>query len=266
MKKAVQNLAGLNVACLVRGLRLGPSEAWAAARACFAAAHPLEERIELERKKLRQFLEDSIPGLPLENILAGRKAAITLDFVKYEDGMLPFQDLLALASILAVEAPASALEIGTFMGYTTKAMATNLANATIHTIDLPLNYSEKMETASAIPKDDFHLIKRRVVGQEFAGQDFPCRIVQHFGDTATFDFQNFGKTDFFFIDGSHTYEYCRQDSEKCFALCRGRGVFLWHDCDESHPGVVRFVREWRELGRDIVRIEGTALAYWKGIP
>jgi hypothetical protein len=87
--------------------------------------------------------------------------------------------------------------------------------------------------------------------------------VQHFGDTANFNFSKFGNPTFFFIDGSHTYEYCENDSEKCLALCQGKGLFLWHDCDHSHPGVVRFISEWRAAGRNIARIEGTGLAYWK---
>jgi hypothetical protein len=77
------------------------------------------------------------------------------------------------------------------------------------------------------------------------------------------DSREAGSPTFFFIDGSHTYEYCKNDSEKCFALCDGKGVFLWHDCDEAHPGVVRFVMEWRQMGRDIRRISGTPIAYWK---
>jgi hypothetical protein len=87
--------------------------------------------------------------------------------------------------------------------------------------------------------------------------------VQHFGDTAEMDFSRFGRPAFFFIDGSHTYEYCKNDSEKCLAICPGGGTFLWHDCDMTHPGVVRFIAEWRNLGRNIVRIQGTVLAYWK---
>jgi hypothetical protein len=77
------------------------------------------------------------------------------------------------------------------------------------------------------------------------------------------DFCQFGRPDFFFIDGAHTYEYCKQDSEKCYQLCNGSGTFLWHDCNKDHPGVLRFIREWRGAGRNISLIEGTALAYWK---
>jgi hypothetical protein len=122
-----------------------------------------------------------------------------------------------------------------------------------------------VETKTMPPKDDFHLIERRIVGREFKGLPIEAKIKQHFGDTAVMDFSKLGNAAFFFIDGSHTYEYCKNDSEKCFALCLGKGVFLWHDCDHSHSGVIRFISEWRAAGRDIVRIEETSLAYWKNL-
>jgi hypothetical protein len=199
----------------------------------------------------------------LDELLGERKCEVRLRVMKYEDGMMPFRDALGLLSLLVAENPKEVLEIGTYMGHTTRDMAENLETATIHTIDLPPDFSAVADAAGLPPKDDFHLIARRVVGREFKGRISEKRIVQHFGDTATYDFQKAGRPTFFFIDGSHTYEYCKSDSEKCLALCPSGGVFLWHDCNETHLGVIRFVLEWRALGRDLVRIEGTDLAYWK---
>jgi hypothetical protein len=149
------------------------------------------------------------------------------------------------------------------MGHTARAMAENLENATIHTIDLPPDFSAKPGIGDSLPKDHFTLTAGRIVGREFKGQPCEKRILQHFGDTAVMDLARIGRPTFFFIDGTHTYKHCKTDSEKCLALCPQGGTFLWHDCDEVHPGVVKFVSEWREQGRNIVRIEGTSLAYWK---
>ena len=181
----------------------------------------------------------------------------------YQDGMLPSEHAMALLSILAAENPAEVLEIGTFMGHTTRQMAETLPAATIHTVDLPEEFRGPDRQGRELPKDDFHLINRRSVGREFRGLPAASHIKQHFADTARWDFREAGRPTVFFIDGSHTYEYCRNDSEKCLGLCGGRGVFLWHDCDEYHPGVVTFLAEWRRQGRDIQRIAGTSLAYWK---
>jgi hypothetical protein len=38
-------------------------------------------------------------------------------------------------------------------------------------------------------------------------------------------------------------------------------LFVWHDCDNAHPGVAKFLSEWRKKGFDIRRIEGTPLAF-----
>lgn len=258
-RKYVKFLLGLNIASVVRGLRLGFPEFLNGCFAGLCAVHPFQNRTNNQHEKELK----SIPEIALGRILDARKVAIKLSVQKYEDGMLPNHEAMALLSILVAEKPKEVLEIGTFMGHTTRAMAENLDDSIIHTVDLPPDFSMHQGSKEGPPKDDFHLIARRVVGREFKGQAVESRIRQHFGDTATINFQELGRSVFFFIDGSHTYEYCRQDSEKCFALCGGTGTFLWHDCDAAHPGVVKFISEWRALGRNIVRIEGTAIAYWK---
>jgi hypothetical protein len=260
-KRCLQFLLGLNGASIVRGLRLGPREFVNGCFASLGATHPFQDRINYQlRKELK-----SIPTISPGEVLGARKAAIKLNVQKYEDGMLSSFEAMALLSILVTDNPREVLEIGTYMGHTTKAMAENLDGSIIHTVDLPSDFSVCQDSKSGPPKDDFHLISRRVVGREFKGQAIGARIKQHFGDTAVISFQEFGKPTFFFIDGSHTYEYCKQDSEKCFALCGGVGTFLWHDCDETHPGVVKFILEWIAMGRNIVRIEGTTIAYWKSL-
>jgi hypothetical protein len=259
MKAFLRFLLGLSGAVLIRGCRFGLREFIRAGYAGLSAVHPFQPRKEKEVMDLLL----AIPQMPLSEILGNRKPQIKLLLEPYEDGMLGAQEAVALLGILIAENPREVLEIGTYMGHTTKRMAENLDHSIIHTIDLPLDFSIAQDQDNPLPKDDFHLITRRVVGRQFKGQHCETRIVQHFGDTAKMDFNTLGEPSFFFIDGSHTYEYCRQDSEKCLRLCRPGATFLWHDCDEGHPEVLKFLLEWRDLGRKIVRIEGTALAYWK---
>jgi hypothetical protein len=204
-----------------------------------------------------------IPVITLDEILGDRKPRVTLPVQKYEDGMLPSREAMVLAAILVAESPTEVVEIGTYMGQTTRLLAENCPEAKIHTIDLPLEYAPGGSDKSPIPKDDFHLIGRRQVGREFIGSSCANRITQHLADTALWNFDSVGKPTFFFIDGSHTYEYCKNDSEKCLALIAASGVFLWHDVDDYHPEVVKFINEWRSLGRDIRRIDGTSIGYWK---
>jgi len=244
---------GFNTIALIHLARLKPRHFLGACQAAFTASYHWQPPPPSAQ----------IPEILLGEILADRKPFIRLSVMRYEDGMLPAGQAMALLAILVAETPGVVLEIGNFMGHTTRQIAENLPGATIHTVDLPENFSVEGDPEQNLPKDDFHLIKRRVVGREFVGQPIARSIKQHFADTAGWDFHNAGRATFFFIDGSHTYEYCKNDSEKCFELCGGRGVFLWHDCDDGHPGVVRFISEWRRQGRDIKRISGTPIAYWK---
>lgn len=216
-----------------------------------------------ETSRIKNYNLESIPEQALADILGRRAARIQLSVMPYEEGMLPSHEAMALLSILVVERPAAVLEIGTFMGHTTRAMAENLPGSIIHTVDLPQDFALEATEDSLPAKDDFHLIRRRVVGREFVGTPLAAQIVQHYGDTAVWDFNQAGRPGAFFIDGSHTYDHCKSDSEKCLQIAAPGAVFFWHDCDAPHDGVTRFIAEWRRLGRAICRITGTSLAYWR---
>lgn len=196
-----------------------------------------------------------IEVISLVKILAGRSPT-TVGPSRHQQGALPPNEASVLMAIACAEQPNSVFEIGTYCGHTTLHFARNLPYATIHTIDLP-------EEVDCFPlKTDYHLITDREVGREYQGQPGAERIIQHRGDTATWDFSQVTGASFFFIDGSHTYEYAKNDTEKCFDVCGGKGVFLWHDCDDRHPGVMQFLSEWR---KEILLISGTCLAYGKFI-
>jgi hypothetical protein len=205
---------------------------------------------------------DTIPIASLYTILGHKKIDIRLAIQPQEDGTLPTNEIMALLAVAILSSPKAVLEIGTFMGNTTQQLAINLPDAIIHTVDLPLDFNPINDLHAEIKKDDFHLIAKRDVGRDYRGTIVQTQIRQYYSDTAIWDFSNAKGASFFFIDGSHTYEYCKNDSERCYELCQGNGVFLWHDCDEAHPGVLRTILEWRHLGRNIIRIEGTSIAYW----
>lgn len=256
MNKWLETSLGVSPAALIRGVRFGPRHFARAARRSFKTSAPFAPTAERGSLGLRE--------RSLDELLGTRKAAITLSVTAYEDGMLPLRDALPVLSLAVAEQPTTVVEIGTFMGHTARALAQNLPAATIHTIDLPPDFDTATPTdCSRIPKDDFHLIAKRQVGREFRETPFASRIFQHFADTAEMDFRKLGSASFFFIDGSHTYEYARNDSEKCLTIADPGSTFLWHDCDDAHEGVVRFLREWEEQGRDVVMIAGTTLGYWK---
>ena len=251
MKQLIKVLLGFNAISLVHLIRLKPKQFLRACISAFTTSRSMTPKL------------NAIPEVSLGHILGDRRPTIRLIVRRYENGIPPSEHAMALLSVLVAEVPSEVLEIGKYMGYTTRQMAENLGTAIIHTVDLPQNFSAERDPEHNFPKEDVDLIARRVVGRDFNGHPCASRIKQHFADTARWDFHEAGQPTFFFIDGTHTYEYCKNDSEKCFELCGGRGVFIWHDCNETHPGVVRFISEWRRQGKDIKRIAGTSIAYWK---
>ena len=69
--------------------------------------------------------------------------------------------------------------------------------------------------------------------------------------------------DFIFVDGSHSYEYVLNDSDKARKLLRdGRGVIVWHDYGDW-DGVTKALNELYSAGGDfkgVKHISGTPLA------
>lgn len=250
VKNIFKILLGINGISIVHLVKNGPTLFTEACKNAFTGAHTTDTRA------LR-----IVPVVTLETLLNGSKPTISLNIGSKEDGAMPYYQAIPFVSLLVKHNPSVVLEVGTFLGHTTKLVAQNLPQATVHTFDLPPDFLSKQDTVTHLNKDDFHLIEKRKTGREFLGTPYEVRIQQHLGDTATIDFTVAQGSTFFFIDGSHTYDYCKNDSDKCYELCKGKGVFIWHDCDFAHPGVVQFVNEWRTLGRNIVRIEGTPLAY-----
>jgi hypothetical protein len=135
-----------------------------------------------------------------------------------------------------------------------------MPSATIHTVDLPESYDPGADPDSTT-KDDFHLISSRRVGSIYRADPSVTNVVQHFGDTAAWDFGAAEGATFYIIDGSHTYEFARNDTEKALAAASGRAAtLLWHDCDRWHAGVARWIAEMAGTGHVVRRIAETNLA------
>lgn len=189
MNRYFEAMMGFNPAALVCGLQHGPRALARASRAaCLASRPAVKSPDDLVREQLEQ-----VPVVHLDALMGDEKCQIKLRVMKYEDGMMPFRDALGLLSVLVATKPCQILEIGTYMGHTTLAMAENLETATIHTVDLPPDFSAGVDVSGLPPKDDFHLIARRIVGREFKGQPYENRIIQHFGDTAVMNFSLIGR-------------------------------------------------------------------------
>jgi len=172
-------------------------------------------------------------------------------------------DIVSLCLICRILKPKMVFEIGTLTGYTSLHFALNTDDdARIFTLDLPkdLSVRPRLKTDYA---DDMG-INRHSVAREYCFENAPgaSKISLLFGDSATFDFSPFyGKIDFCFVDGAHSYDYVRSDTLNVLKCCRPGSVIAWHDFGRA---AVRGVAKWVcEFARDheVYSVPGGSLAY-----
>ena len=177
------------------------------------------------------------------------------------DGNVSHLELLILDNLIRKHDPQGLFEIGTFDGRTTLNLAANAGDhARVITLDLPPDAQQTdLPTAQG---DSVYFNTRRQL--RFAGTPWQARIQTLFGDSATFDFSPwFGRMDFVFIDGAHTYEYVLSDTDRAMRLLRNRkGIIAWHDYG-TWNGVTLALNELQARGGEysgIQQIRDTTLA------
>lgn len=175
------------------------------------------------------------------------------------NGNVSLEELLVLCRLVAARRPQRLFEIGTFDGRTTLNLAANApADAVVHTLDLPPAHA----TAHPLAPGEARYVDKPASGARFAGTDVAGRIVQQYGDSATFDFSAY-RAEFVFVDGSHAYDYVLGDSRRALALLDGGpGTVVWHDYGEW-DGVTRALDDLRAgdpAFAGLQHVAGTTLA------
>jgi predicted O-methyltransferase YrrM len=199
--------------------------------------------------------------IPTDMIVAVREMDTAVD------GNVTAQELEIICKLVKLTDPTVLFEIGTFDGRTTLNLAAqSRAGARVYTLDLPRAGMDGAGLPLAV--HDRKYIDKANSGLRFRGTDVEDKILQLYGDSATFDYRPYlGKVDFVFIDGSHSYHYVLHDSWTALELVRGPGLIVWHDyVSKGHqcwPGLVRALDELHAnepAFRSIKHIAGTALA------
>jgi hypothetical protein len=243
---------------LARYARAAAGAAWA-----FTGGLAQPRHRDLVRRIAIHFGHDDMPPRRLPGVAV---AAVTRDDTEVvlpepmaADGNVSLLELLVLARLVRERRPASLLEIGTFDGRTTLALASNApADARVWTLDLPPTQASQHALA---PGERQYVDKPRS-GARLAGREAARKVEQLFGDSATFDFAPY-RAQFVFVDGSHAYEYVLNDSERAMQVTAGApATIVWHDYG-AWEGVTRALNELRE--RDprfggLQWVEGTTLA------
>jgi len=245
-----------------------PSKASRAAEALtFAIRDPAAALRELKLAAVNLYREGHYrkSRLPIRDLyqLIDGKTEVRLSNSDSRAGNVSCQELLAIAGVIAFRRPKVLLEIGTFDGNTTLQMALNApAGAVVHTIDLPPEESRTRQPVS--PSDVPFIHDALKVRRKYQDSSVEAKVVQHLGDSTDFGFEAFtrqGAIDFAFVDGGHSYECVKSDTENVMRHLAPDGVVMWHDFTPLWSGVYQYLTELA-ASRPLVHIRGTSLAYW----
>jgi hypothetical protein len=144
-------------------------------------------------------------------------------------------------------------EIGTYNGATAWCLARNLEAAEVHTLDLPLEDQPALQLGVSDAGN-------RIRFERPAHETLPLstgQVVQHWGDSATFDFTPWRKSvDLVYVDGAHSHDYVRADSDTALGLVRDSGAIVWDDYWRRIEGVKAILDE---LPVPLFRVPGTRL-------
>ena len=173
-------------------------------------------------------------------------------------------DIVSLCLLARALRPRRVFEIGTLDGYTAWHFALNAPESCeVFTLDLPKQ--PKQPALRTTWMDDRHIEHSVALDTYlFDGTPEAARIKPLFGDSATFDYTPYhDSVDLFFVDGAHSYEYVRSDTQHALACCRRGGVIAWHDYGRfGLNGVSRWLHELNaQTGHAIQCVPGGSLAF-----
>jgi len=199
----------------------------------------------------------SLPALEIEKLSPSANARITTLLFSGVPASVSLPEAFALGLLLRRLAARRVFEFGTYKGVSTTQLALNLeAGGEIFTLDLPEEDQPRYELTIDKPSE------RDIAAEHGKGalipDDLRPAITFLRQDSARFDPAPYASTmDFVFVDGAHSADYVRNDSEKGWAMLRPGGIIVWHDCLPNHPDVMRYVRS---CGFGAQRVAGTSLA------
>lgn len=124
-------------------------------------------------------------------------------------------------------------EFGTWIGKTAYYLACNADDAQVITLDMP-------------PGDEGTKIGHDL-GLWFRDSDRRHQITQILTNSRAFDPTPYqGQMDLIFVDGDHTHEGVKSDTENAFKMLAPGGVIIWDDYDPKVPEVAEYIREFTQ--------------------
>jgi len=168
------------------------------------------------------------------------------------------KDMISLALACQLTRPTVIFEIGTFDGYTAGLFALNSSDgAKIYTLDLPKG---QIPTLAVTDMDSTHIdLRNRMLDSGKGEED---KVIRLLGDSHCFDFSPYyRRVELFFVDGAHSYQYVKSDTENALKCMKKGGLLIWHDYGrEGVNGVTRYLHEIAHK-LDIYSVPGSSLAF-----
>jgi predicted O-methyltransferase YrrM len=222
-------------------------------RVVFGTANSVAEAIESPSADTRVF-----PSLDYSDI-TGVSSRFIMQTFPGIGASISMLEGATLAALIQKVGGKRIFEFGTYKGVSTTQLALNLPNdGMIYTLDLPEDHPAYM---LSIPKAE----ERQIAAEKGKGVLVPEELLDKVtflrSDSATFDTTPYlGSMDLVFVDGAHSYEYVKNDTEKGWEMLRPGGIIAWHDCTPSHPEVVNYLKSFNPIP---ALVRGTALAFVK---
>jgi hypothetical protein len=224
-----------------------------------------------EAVRISSWRHGNLPRELVTNVFPGiehTSVSIRRTFDRKIGMSLDANELLVLVAIVKHIKARHVLEVGTFDGNTALNLAENVADdGSVVTIDLPPTWNGSYALPAGNTGDNSH---RRLdarfraggydptLGRQFHGHQLEARIRQVLSDSAQLEWSTLPQANLVFIDGNHSYEYVKSDTENALKILAPGGIIVWHDYGQI-PSVSRCVDEF--AGRLNVRaLRGTRLA------
>ena len=222
-------------------------------RVVFGTANSVAEAIELPSADTRVF-----PSVDYAEITGASSRFIMQTFPGIGASISMLEGAALAAFIQKVRAK-RIFEFGTYKGVSTTQLALNLPDdGMIYTLDLPEDHPAY---TLAIPKAEERQIAAETGKGILIPQELRHKVTFLRSDSATFDTTPYlNSMDLVFVDGAHSYEYVKNDTEKGWEMLRSGGIIAWHDCTPSHPEVVSYLKSYTPIP---TLVRGTALAFVK---
>ena len=168
-----------------------------------------------------------------------------------------------LATIASALQPKKVFEIGTFRGVSTLTFALNAPDAEIYTLDLDVETADTDLTTLSKGDQEWVRLSRTTTGFAFLTHPAGARIHQLRGNSLAFEPPPFlSNTDLCFVDGGHSYECVKADTETALKILAPNGVILWDDYSWFVEGVEQHLTELRKT-LPLYRIVGSQYVIYR---